>query len=81
MPTKHLSLDLPQSLHTRFKTACSATRRKMVHELQAFMTARTEELEKEGLFPQMNIPYRLGCGMELDGPSTTQNQRYLDVLL
>ena len=46
-PTKRLSLDLPQSLHTRFKTACSATSRKMVNEMQAFIKARTEELEKE----------------------------------
>ena len=46
-PTKRLSLDLPQSLHTRFKTACSATRRKMGNELRAFIAARTEELEKE----------------------------------
>ena len=46
-PTKRLSLDLPQSLHTRFKTACSATSRKMVNEMQTFIAARTEELEKE----------------------------------
>ena len=44
---KRLSLDLPQSLHTRFKTACSATRRKMGNELRDFIAARTEELEKE----------------------------------
>ena len=46
-PTKRLSLDLPQSLHTRFKTACSATNRKMVGELQALIQARTAELEDE----------------------------------
>ena len=46
-PTKRLSLDLPQSLHTRFKTACSATNSKMVNELQAFIESRTAELEKE----------------------------------
>ena len=46
-PIKRLSLDLPQSLHTRFKTACSATRRKMGNELRSFIAARTEELEKE----------------------------------
>ena len=46
-PTKRLSLDLPQSLHTRFKTACSATSRKMVNELQALVAVRTEELEKK----------------------------------
>lgn len=46
-PTKRLSLDLPASLHTRFKTACSATDRKMVGELQAYIEARTKELEEE----------------------------------
>ena len=45
--TKRLSLDLPETLHTRFKTACSATSRKMVAELQAFIEARTSELEAE----------------------------------
>ena len=46
-PTKRLSLDLPVSLHTRFKTACSATDRKMTGELQAYIEARTQELEDE----------------------------------
>ena len=46
-PTKRLSLDLPASLHTRFKTACSATDRKMVGELQAFIEQRTQELEED----------------------------------
>jgi hypothetical protein len=46
-PTKRLSLDLPVSMHTRFKTACSATNRKMVAELQAFIETRTKELEDE----------------------------------
>jgi hypothetical protein len=46
-PTKRLSLDLPASLHTRFKTACSATDRKMVGELQAYIETRTQELEDE----------------------------------
>lgn len=46
-PTKRLSLDLPASLHTRFKTACSATSRKMVGELQAYIQTRTRELEEE----------------------------------
>lgn len=45
--TKRLSLDLPASMHTRFKTACSATNRKMVAELQAFIETRTAELEDE----------------------------------
>lgn len=46
-PTKRLSLDLPASLHTRFKTACSATDRKMGGELQAFIEQRTQELEDD----------------------------------
>lgn len=46
-PTKRLSLDLPASSHTRFKTACSATGRKMVAEIQAFVEHRTKELEEE----------------------------------
>lgn len=45
--TKRLSLDLPASLHMRFKTACSATDRKMVGELQAFIEQRTQELEND----------------------------------
>ena len=46
-PSKRLSLDLPASVHTRFKTACSATGRKMVGELQDFIERRTAELEAE----------------------------------
>lgn len=46
-PTKRLSLDLPASVHTRFKTACSATGRKMVSELQDFIEKRTAEMEAE----------------------------------
>ena len=46
-PTKRLSLDLPLSLHTRFKTACSATRSNMAGEIQAFIKTRTAILEKE----------------------------------
>ena len=46
-PTKRLSLDLPASTHTRFKTACSATGRKMVSEIQQFIERRTAELENE----------------------------------
>ncbi len=46
-PTKRLSLDLPASMHTRFKTACSATGRKMVAEIQSYIEQRTIELEKE----------------------------------
>jgi hypothetical protein len=46
-PTKRLSLDLPISLHRRFKTACSRTDRKMVSEVIAFIEQRTTELENE----------------------------------
>ena len=46
-PTKRLSLDLPADLHRRFKTACSATDRKMTAELIAFVERRTGELEAE----------------------------------
>ncbi|MFO7854252.1 MAG: hypothetical protein R6V44_03340 [Paracoccaceae bacterium] len=46
-PTKRLSLDLPASVHTRFKTACSATGRKMVSEVLDLIERRTSELEAE----------------------------------
>lgn len=45
--TKRLSIDLPQSMHLRFKTACSATQRKMTKEIETFICKRTKELEKE----------------------------------
>ncbi len=45
--TKRLSLDLPRDTHTRFKTACSATNRKMGAEIQVLIELRTKELEKE----------------------------------
>jgi hypothetical protein len=45
--TKRLSLDLPESKHRRFKTACSATGHKMVEEIEAFIDVRTAELETE----------------------------------
>ena len=44
---KRLSLDLPESKHRRFKTACSATGHKMVQEIEAFIDARTTELEAQ----------------------------------
>ena len=44
-PTKRLSLDLPASVHTRFKTACSATGRKMAGELLVLIEHRAAELE------------------------------------
>lgn len=46
-PTKRLSLDLPASVHKRFKTACSATDRKMTDEVVRYIERRTAELEKK----------------------------------
>lgn len=46
-PIKRLSIDLPASAHQRFKTACSATSRKMSQEIEEFIARRTKELEKE----------------------------------
>ena len=46
-PIKRLSINLPEGLHTRFRTACSATNRKMITEIRRFVTRRTEELEEE----------------------------------
>lgn len=45
--TKRLSLDLPESVHRRFKTACSATGRKMVSEVATMIDRRIRELEAE----------------------------------
>ena len=46
-PVKRLSVNLPESLHLRFKTACSATRRRMVSEVLDLVERRTAELEEE----------------------------------
>ena len=46
-PIKRLTLNLGESLHTRFKTACSATNREMTTEIQELVAHRTEELEEE----------------------------------
>ena len=46
-PIKRLTLNLGESLHTRFKTACSATNRKMTTEIRELVAHRTEELEEE----------------------------------
>lgn len=45
--TKRLSLDLPATMHTRFKTACTATGQRMNAEIIAFIEERTVQLEKE----------------------------------
>lgn len=44
---KRLSVNLPATLHTRFKTACSATNRQMMAEIVQFVERRTAELEAE----------------------------------
>lgn len=46
-PTQRLSIDLPKSLHRRFKTACARTDKKMLAEVTDFIVRRTAELEKE----------------------------------
>ena len=46
-PKKRISVDVPESLHRRFKTACSATSRQMVSELRHLIEARILELERE----------------------------------
>jgi len=46
-PTRRLSIDLPESLHRRFKTACSKADKKMLAEVTDFIKRRTAELEKE----------------------------------
>ena len=46
-PAKRLSVNLPESLHTRFKTVCSATNRRMVNEVVELVKRRTAELEEE----------------------------------
>lgn len=45
-PVKRLSINLPASAHTRFKTACSAAGRKMAAELNELIEQRTQELEE-----------------------------------
>jgi len=46
-PMRRLSIDLPESLHRRFKTVCSKTDRKMLAEVTDFIARRTAELEQE----------------------------------
>lgn len=43
--TARLSVDLPRSMHKRFKIACEMADTKMVTELLAFIERRTAELE------------------------------------
>ncbi len=47
VPIARLTIDLPEPAHTRFKTACVMTKRKMAEEVRAFIEQRTAELERE----------------------------------
>jgi len=46
-PIVRLTIDLPESDHTRFKAVCAMTKRKMVDEVRSFIERRTAELEKQ----------------------------------
>lgn len=46
-PIVRLTIDLTEPAHTRFKTACVMTKRKMVDEVRRFIERRTAELERE----------------------------------
>jgi len=46
-PMRRLSIDLPETLHRRFKTACSKTDRKMLIEVTEMIRRRIAELEGE----------------------------------
>ncbi len=45
-PVARLSIDLPKSLHRRFKTACAKADLKMVVEVMDLIERRTVELEQ-----------------------------------
>jgi hypothetical protein len=47
-PKRRLSVDLPESLHRRFKTAWSRADKKMLAEVTDFIERRTAQLEKVG---------------------------------
>jgi hypothetical protein len=44
---KHLSLDVPESIHRRFMLACVAADKVMADEILVFIERRTAELNKE----------------------------------
>ena len=48
-PTRRLSIDLSESLHRRFKTACSKADKKMLTEVTDFIRRRTAELERDAV--------------------------------
>lgn len=47
VPIVRLTIDLAEPAHTRFKTACAMTKRRMVDEVRSFIECRTAELEAE----------------------------------
>ncbi len=51
-PIVRLTIDLPESAHTRFKAVCAITRRKMVEEVRIFIERRTAELESDAGLPR-----------------------------
>lgn len=46
-PLKRVSINVPESLHTRFKVACAKAKCKMAPEIIAFIERRVIELENE----------------------------------
>ncbi len=46
-PLKRVSINVPESLHTRFKVACARATCKMAPEIIAFIERRVIELENE----------------------------------
>ena len=46
-PVERVSIDVPESLHTRFKVACAKIKSKMATEIIAFIERRVVELENE----------------------------------
>jgi hypothetical protein len=45
--TRRLSIDLTESWHRRFKTACARADKKMIDEVSEFIRRRTLELEQD----------------------------------
>ena len=46
-PARRLSIDLPESLHRRFKTACAKADKDMIDQVADFVTRRTSEFKKD----------------------------------
>lgn len=48
---KRISIDLPRSLHARFKAACALAETKMLPEIVDYIERRTAELEEQNRKP------------------------------